>query len=343
MAMTVGELARRSGLTVRTLHHYDSIGLLRPALRSAAGYRLYAQADIERLHRIRALRQLGLSLTEIGKALSGPQAPMTEVLDQQIAQLDQDIAQASQLRQRLLQLRTKLVAGRSPEPADWLDTLERMSMFEKYFSDDELAALPLHRQPGLLTRWRALIGEVQAAIDRGVQPGEPQADALALRWMAMAGEGTGGNPEFLLRLHAMNRHEPQAREQSGISEALERFVEQAVVAARLAIFARYLDEPAMARLRANYGQQMCAWPALIAQVREAMQAGEPVSSPHVQALAQRWASLFRAYAGDDPADHARIREAYAREPDLRSGSSVDEPMLDYLRQAWAQAAGAGSS
>ena len=92
MLLTVGELARRCGMTVRTLHHYDAIGLLQPASRSGAGYRPYARADVERLHRIRALRQLGLSLTDIGIALSGPQQPLADVVDRQIAQIDRELS-----------------------------------------------------------------------------------------------------------------------------------------------------------------------------------------------------------------------------------------------------------
>jgi len=72
MPLTVGELARRCGLTVRTLHHYDAIGLLKPSLRSDAGYRLYDRDSVERLHRIQAPRQLGLPLADIGTVLSGP-------------------------------------------------------------------------------------------------------------------------------------------------------------------------------------------------------------------------------------------------------------------------------
>ncbi|QJW83354.1 MerR family transcriptional regulator [Ramlibacter terrae] len=56
MHLKVGELARSTGLTVRTLHHYDEIGLLKPSGRSESGYRLYAEADVARLHAIRALR-----------------------------------------------------------------------------------------------------------------------------------------------------------------------------------------------------------------------------------------------------------------------------------------------
>jgi len=333
MLLTVGELARRCGMTVRALHHYDAIGLLRPATRSAAGYRLYARADIERLHRIQALRQLGLSLADIGTALSGPQQPLADVVDRQIAQIDRELAEATALRQRLVQLRAQLADGQSPDLADWLDTLEMMTMFEKYFSAEELQQLPLHTDPQVQPRWSALATEIQAAMDRGVAPGDPLADELALRWMAMIGEGTGDRPEFLLRLREINEHEPEARQRSGITEALEHFVEESLVAARLKLFQRYLTEDEMERMRANYGRQMYAWPELIARLRQAMQQQTPANDPAVQQMARHWMELFRAYAGDDPATHARIREAYAKEPDLRSGSAVDDTLLGYVREA----------
>jgi DNA-binding transcriptional MerR regulator len=63
--LTVGDLSRASGVTVRTLHHYDEIGLCRPSHRTAAGYRLYEQADVLRRHQVLVLRELGLPLDEI--------------------------------------------------------------------------------------------------------------------------------------------------------------------------------------------------------------------------------------------------------------------------------------
>ena len=71
-ALRVGELAKRTGLTVRTLHHYESIGLLTPSGRTEAGYRLYAAADVARLGQIVGLRQLGLALDEIRECLTRP-------------------------------------------------------------------------------------------------------------------------------------------------------------------------------------------------------------------------------------------------------------------------------
>ena len=69
MAITVGELSRLSGVTVRTLHHYDEIGLLRPSGRTASGYRLYADDDVLRLQQILILRELGMPLDDIAGAL----------------------------------------------------------------------------------------------------------------------------------------------------------------------------------------------------------------------------------------------------------------------------------
>lgn len=333
MPLTVGELARRCGLTVRTLHHYDAIGLLKPSLRSDAGYRLYGRTNVERLHRIQALRQLGLSLADIGTVLSGPEQPLGELIQRQIAQLDRELDRVARLRSRLVALGGQLAAGQSPDLAEWLDTLELMTMYEKYFSPEELKSLPLHNDPDVLAQWNALIGEVQAAMNRGVTPEAPYAHALALQWMEAVQRGTGNNPGFITRLKAMQDNEPGIRERNGITPALERFIERALVDARLVIFERYLDPSAMERMRANYGAQMYDWPPLIAEVRGAINAGVPPTDPHAQQLARRWMELFRTYAGDDPATHARIREAYANEPDLRSGSSVDPAMLAYVRSA----------
>jgi len=67
--ITVGELSRLTGITVRALHHYDEIGLVRPSQRSAAGYRLYDDDDVLRLQQVLVLRELGLALEEIAAAL----------------------------------------------------------------------------------------------------------------------------------------------------------------------------------------------------------------------------------------------------------------------------------
>lgn len=74
-ALTVGQVARRYGVTVRTLHHYDDVGLLRPSERSGAGYRLYTGADLTRLQHVVVYRRLGFTLEEIGALLDGGPGP----------------------------------------------------------------------------------------------------------------------------------------------------------------------------------------------------------------------------------------------------------------------------
>src|SRR3990167_5070857 len=101
MPLKVGDLARRTGLTVRTLHHYDEIGLLKPSGRSEAGYRLYSQADVQRLHGIQTMRQMGLALSDIGALLAGDGMAPERIIGQQIRSLNQQIAKAPKLRDRL--------------------------------------------------------------------------------------------------------------------------------------------------------------------------------------------------------------------------------------------------
>lgn len=72
MALTVKAVADLADISVRTLHHYDEIGLLRPAGQSAAGYRLYSREDLERLQQILFFRELGFSLKEIGAIIDSP-------------------------------------------------------------------------------------------------------------------------------------------------------------------------------------------------------------------------------------------------------------------------------
>ncbi len=81
--MNVGEVAALTGVTVRTLHHYDRIGLLTPSGRTAAGYRQYGEGDLDRLHRVLLYRELGFPLEEVAALLDDPDADPEEHLRRQ--------------------------------------------------------------------------------------------------------------------------------------------------------------------------------------------------------------------------------------------------------------------
>lgn len=85
--LTVGAAASHAGVTIRTLHHWDAIGLVRPSGRTTGGYRLYSAADVARIHRVLIYRELGLSLDDIGELLDAPTVDLTVPLRQQRAQL----------------------------------------------------------------------------------------------------------------------------------------------------------------------------------------------------------------------------------------------------------------
>src|SRR3954471_9814621 len=91
-AMKVGVLAKRTGLSVRTLHYYDEIGLLSPSAHSEGGHRLYTAADIARLQQIKSLRQLGFSLEQTRDCLSRPDYAPQRVIAAHLARLREQIA-----------------------------------------------------------------------------------------------------------------------------------------------------------------------------------------------------------------------------------------------------------
>ncbi|KVR13451.1 MerR family transcriptional regulator [Burkholderia ubonensis] len=337
MRLKVGELAKRSGLTVRTLHHYHAIGLLTPSARADNGYRLYDRDDIARLHQIQALRRFGLSLAEIGDYLNQPGAPLVDLVAKQITLLDRQIEQSAQLRERLVRLHAQLAEGTEPELADWLTTLELMTVYDKYFSEEELARMPMYlkSQTGD-AEWIALVADVCALYDAGVPPEDERVRALADRWMTLLVRDTNNDPRLLAKLNLMHEREPSLQAQIGISTALRDYVLRAVAETKMRIFEKYLAPDEIRFMRAHYGERAMEWPQLMADVRDAIDAGAQPDSPEAHALARRWLDLFRSYAGDDPATHAKFRRAMMNEPALTKDAWADETLLGFMRQAMAQ-------
>lgn len=99
LTLTVGEVARLAGTTVRTLHHYDESGLLRPSARSDAGYRLYHQGDVERLQQILLYRELGFPLEAVADLLDDPATDVTDHLRRQHELLGRRIARLEGMRE----------------------------------------------------------------------------------------------------------------------------------------------------------------------------------------------------------------------------------------------------
>jgi DNA-binding transcriptional MerR regulator len=200
-ALRVGELARRTGLTIRALHHYDEIGLVRPSRHSEAGYRLYTSGDIARLQQVVSLRQLGFSLEEIRGCLEEPGFSPRELLRQHIDRLKEKIALQRELCERLEGIAAHFRAAEDVSAEEFLQTIERMIMIENYYTPEQLNDLKQRREQmgeerinQSHTDWAELIAAVRAEKERGTDPGDPKVVALARRWMALVNEFTGGDP-----------------------------------------------------------------------------------------------------------------------------------------------------
>src|SRR5437867_4449780 len=137
----VGELASGTGLTVRTLHHYDEIGLLVPSLRNHAGHRRYTAADVRRLHRITALRGFGFSLTEIGQLLEGDDLDPRELVQRQLDQTEDRISRAQRLRTRLLSVLNGLDNAVEPSAHTLIQLIEVTTGMEHNYTPEELEKL----------------------------------------------------------------------------------------------------------------------------------------------------------------------------------------------------------
>lgn len=331
--LKVGELAAAAGLTVRTLHHYDSIGLLQPSARSDAGYRLYDRDDVARLHRIQALRVFGMSLADIGLYLDSPAGSPLAVVERQLAVLDHQIDEAARMRAQLQRLRGELADGIEPDLSTWLHSLEQMMVYEKYFSKDELAQLPMYHDDGAKAQWKALVDEA-AGLMRTAAPDAPAAADLAQRWLQAFEDGTGGNRAFAARVNAMAAREPEAMHvQFGMSPELMGYVMAAIGELKYGVWGKYLAPDVIERMRHHNATRGKEWGLLIERAREAMQADPKAAGPRARELARDWLALFHDMVGTDPAARDAFRHASAVEPVLRMGNGISEAMLEWLRQA----------
>jgi MerR family transcriptional regulator, thiopeptide resistance regulator len=170
----VGELAAATGLTVRTLHHYEEVGLLVASERSPAGHRLYSDSDVERLYRICLLRRLGLGLAETARALDDPAWGLRAAMQAHLAELERRAEREAVLRFRL----SRLLDAAGTPGVDLVDVLEEMTMLDAtvqkrisilVYADLDAAHEQLVRAfglgPGELTRedgGRAVHAELQA-------------------------------------------------------------------------------------------------------------------------------------------------------------------------------------
>jgi len=198
--LKVGELARKSGVSVRTLHHYDAIGLLSPTTHTGSGHRLYGEADVARLQRIVSLRALGFTLEQIAALLAKPDLDPVAVVEMHLAALREQVAAQQRLCERLEALASGLRASATPSVDEFLLVVEMTTMIEKYYTPEQLEYLRQRRETvgeariqQVQQEWADLFAAVRKEMDAGTDPAHPRVKELAKKWQSLIAEFTGGD------------------------------------------------------------------------------------------------------------------------------------------------------
>jgi len=340
--LKVGELARQTGLTVRTLHHYDQIGLVTPSARSEAGYRLYAPADVQRLHSVQALRDLGFGLARIAEMLAQPvpgRVPRPQI-EAQLREVDAAIARSQQVREQLsLLLQTMAVDGAaaSADAAPWWQLLELLPAFSAHFSARELRSV-LQRWERLRADWQLLVAQVEALRGAQLPPDAPPLQRLAQQWMDQSMRLTRGNLALALRWARMHEQAPETARHQGIAPATLQYIGQAI-ALRMAAMRRHLDADQLVRLDASLATRWQQWAR---QAQRLLDRGADAQSPAARRLLAQWDALLARMARQDPALRAAIAHAYASEPLLQHGHPVTPAMRALLQRIRSASDSAGA-
>lgn len=237
--LRIGALAQLAGVSVRTLRHYEALGLLVPAGRTGAGYRLYDRHAATRLLRIKWLKSLGLSLSEIAsrlkeaRAYPGREPDLREILLEQRRRIEQRLEQNRRLLERIEQIAARLNGPATLD--DTIEVLEMMKDFDKYYTPEQMERLSQRREmlgdeaiEAAQREWPALIAKVKGAMAAGKSADDPDVLALARRWQELVEMFTGSDPGIAASLASYYRGEPGAAERVGFDASISTYVAKAL-------------------------------------------------------------------------------------------------------------------
>ena len=246
----VREFAKLAGVTVRALHHYDRLGLLKPS-RTEAGYRLYYLRDLERLEQIVALKFLGIPLKQIRVMFHRGTNGVSESLRMQLRVLEEKRRLLDSAIRAIEEAEKATAPGNRPDSAilkkiiEVIEMQDNMDWSKKYYSEEAQAKIEERKklwtpenQERWTKEWTDLFRDVEAAF--GEDPASAKAQALAARWKKL-GEGfTSGDPQIIAGLRKMYQDRPnwpahmQQRMQPFNNQQVWEFIQKAFAAGKAA-------------------------------------------------------------------------------------------------------------
>jgi DNA-binding transcriptional MerR regulator len=233
----VGELAKLTGLTVRTLRYYDQIGLFSPSDHSETGHRLYNKSDLSKLQQILALKQIGLSLEDVQSVIaSGNNYSVSEVISIQINRLKEDF----QIQQNLLnELENVSILFRNKQPLsveDLTKLLGAMKMNqEKYFTKEQLDHMKKQYEntdAETLKKseqdFNVVLEKLRVHMQKGTPSKDKNVQALAQQWNKIANSFTNNNPEIQKAAEKYHAENPGNELQHGVDAEIYQYIGKAL-------------------------------------------------------------------------------------------------------------------
>lgn len=312
---------------MRTLHHYDHIGLVSPSARSEAGYRLYSAEDIERLHAVQSLKQLGLSLEAIAATLTGKGVTQQELLRRQVAEVNRKLEEIKGLKDKL-QFLEQAVVGQNASSADLLDGIRLIETYQMYFPVKDVRKL-LGRWQRAQSRWQPIAEQLDACQLSATPVDAAQVQLLAQRWMNIAISVFGGRLGVVLEWARMHHEVPETARHAGLKPELMQYLEQAI-ALRLAALRRHFTTDELNRLDGSTGPE---WESLAAQGEKLLVKAVSPQAHAAQELLARYRELALRTAAQDMSLASKLAQAYASEPILALGHFVSPKLRAYLDAA----------
>ncbi|MBX7173986.1 MAG: MerR family transcriptional regulator [Pyrinomonadaceae bacterium] len=239
------EFAKQAGVTARTLHHYDRIGLLKPNRRTAKGFRVYGEAEFARLQQISTLKFIGFSLIQIKEILGNQSFDLAQTLKMQRTLLEAQRFRLTQIIEAIAKAQETFDQSKIADLESFQKIIEVMNMEQnfdwtkKYYSAEGQKAVEERKNlwsPELQERvtrdWSDLVADIETAIKEGISPNDEKAQALANRWQNLITEFTGGNPEIQKGLNKMYADEKnwQTEWKKPFSDEVQNFIAEAMKA-----------------------------------------------------------------------------------------------------------------
>ena len=213
--LQASEFAEQAGVTVRTLHHYDRLRLLRPSRYTSAGYRLYTERDFARLQQIVTLKFIGFPLKQIKEILDRDEFDLSEALRLQRQIIEEQRNHLNMAVHAIETAERMINAGDEPgwevfkKIIEVINMQKDMEWMKKYYTEEAQRKLKERGTPEVLEQgqrdWAALLSEVREAVAAGEDPASEKSQALAERWAKLIEAFTGNDPEItegLTKLYA---------------------------------------------------------------------------------------------------------------------------------------------